>query len=58
MICSATIFVLSVGCVYLCGSIAERRNRSPKLWRPLGAIFGPIALTWIALLPSNKEAAS
>jgi uncharacterized membrane protein YdcZ (DUF606 family) len=46
-----TALLLTVVFTLLSGWIAERRNRSTKLWYWLGAILGPIALFAIALLP-------
>jgi len=44
-----------VVCTLLSGWIAGRRGRSTKLWYWLGAIFGPIAIVAVALLPSAPE---
>jgi hypothetical protein len=53
----AAVFILSVGCIYLCGQLAERRGRPPKLGLWLGIVLGPIALAWVAMLSPRKELA-
>jgi uncharacterized membrane protein YdcZ (DUF606 family) len=45
------LFLLGVVCTCLPGLIAARRGRSASLWAWLGAIFGPIALVAVVLLP-------
>jgi hypothetical protein len=52
------LIALMVACCLLCGWIAERRERPPKLWVWLGAIFGPIALIFLIVLPSHRSKAS
>jgi hypothetical protein len=52
----AAWFFFGVVCPGLSGWIAERRGRSIKLWCWLGAIFGPIALVAVALLPPQEAA--
>jgi hypothetical protein len=51
MIGFAAALLLLVVFTFLSGWIAGRRGRSTKLWYWLGAMFGPIALLAIALLP-------
>lgn len=51
MIAFAVALLLFVVFTFLSGWIAGRRGHSTKLWYWLGAIFGPIALLAIALLP-------
>ncbi|HEX6139173.1 MAG TPA: hypothetical protein VF013_01765 [Candidatus Limnocylindria bacterium] len=38
-----------------CGLLARRRNRDAETWLLLGAVAGPIALAWIALLPARMR---
>jgi len=52
MIGLAVALLLLVAFTLLSGSIAGRRGHSTKLWYWLGAVFGPIALLAIALLPT------
>lgn len=52
MIGSAAWIAFAVACCFLCGRVAESRGRSVKAWVCLGAIFGPVALLAVALLPT------
>jgi hypothetical protein len=54
MIFAVVLFLLGAVCTCLSGWIAEKRGRSIKLWCWLGAIFGPIALVAVALLPPQE----
>jgi hypothetical protein len=48
---------LAVLCCSLCGHIAKRRGRSIRAWVWLGAIFGPVALLLLVLLPAHLREA-
>ena len=52
MIGLAVALLVLVAFTLLSGWIAGRRGHSTKLWYWLGAVFGPIALLAIALLPT------
>jgi hypothetical protein len=58
MIDGAGWIALAAACCFLCGRIAESRGRTIKAWVWLGAIFGPIALLVVALLPSRRTEAT
>jgi hypothetical protein len=38
-----------------CAALARRRNRDSETWFLLGATGGPLALLWIAALPSRAR---
>lgn len=38
-----------------CARLARHRNRDAETWLLLGAVGGPIALAWIALLPARPR---
>jgi MFS family permease len=52
MIQLLALILLTILSTYLAGWIAERRGRSVKAWLWLGALFGPLALAAVALLPA------
>jgi len=43
--------LLCVAFAHFSGLIAERRGRSVRAWVWLGAVFGPLALVVVALMP-------
>jgi hypothetical protein len=38
-----------------CAVLASRRNRDAETWLLLGGAFGPLAVAWIALLPTRPR---
>ncbi len=58
MISGAVWIALAAACCFVCGRIAESRGRSIKAWVWLGAIFGPIALLAVSLLPARDTPAT
>jgi hypothetical protein len=53
----AILIFLSVACIYLSGRIASRKGRSLTAWLWLAAVFGPLALIAVAVLPQRKATA-
>ena len=53
-----TITILVLGFAGMVGSsrLAERRGRSGPTWMWLGALFGPLALIAVGLLPRRRPA--
>jgi hypothetical protein len=49
------LIAIFIVCWLLCAHVAEWRGRSGKLWFWLGAVFGPLALIALALLPERPE---
>jgi hypothetical protein len=54
----AIIIVLAAGTGYLCAHVASRmalgRGRPPKKWAIWAAMWGPIPLVVLALLPKRR----
>jgi hypothetical protein len=53
---SVGIMIIAWGvCQYFAQRMAVNRNRSPKLWGLLGALFGPLPLAVLAALPDRHR---
>jgi hypothetical protein len=58
MIVLATLILLGLWALvgYGCYSVAVGKGRRGGLWFILGALFGLLALLWVALLPAVPKA--
>jgi hypothetical protein len=55
---SAIAILVFVACMYFSGQIASRKGRSLKAWLWLAAVFGPVALIAVAVLPRLQRTAT
>jgi len=55
----ALIIAIATATGYLCANVARRmalsRGRPPKKWALWAAMWGPVPLTILALLPKRKK---
>jgi len=47
------ISIICISCAYLLWHIADRRGANTKFWAIMGAVFGPLAISFVFLTKNN-----
>ncbi len=51
---AAAIIVVVIVSTAICHSVARHKNLSVRFWICLGAVFGPLAIPFVLLMPARK----